>query len=219
MRLRTTATAIAAVAALGLLPGVSQAIELDYVGARAGTLGIGAELGLEVNSLLTVRGVINNYDYKYKDTIDDIRYNGNFKLGSYGVQADLKFFPGFYVTGGLYSNQNKIELHGTPTTNTVIGSVSFTPTQIGTLSMETKFKGSVPYLGMGIRQGLGPVELNLEAGAYLQGKPKVTLTSNGTLASDPTYQAEMEKERRNIEEDLSDFETYPAVSIGLRYKF
>jgi hypothetical protein len=216
MKLKIT---LAAVAAACFLPGVSQAVELDYIGGRVSTLGLGGEVAFEVNSLFTVRGLVHNFDYDYNDTLDGIKYKGNLKLGSFGVQGDFKVFPGMYLTAGLYSNKNKIELSGTPTGNTQIGDVTYTPTQIGTLTSRARFKSSVPYLGLGFRQGIGPVEFNFEAGAYMQGAAKVTLTSNGTLASNATYQAELEKERANQEGDLGDFKTYPAVSLGLRYKF
>jgi hypothetical protein len=211
--------ALAAIAAACFLPAVSQAVELDYVGAKVSTLGLGAEVGFEVNDFITVRGLVHNFNYGYDDTLDGIKYDGDLKLSSFGVQGDLKVFPGIYLTAGMYSNKNKIDLSGTPTGNTQIGDLTFTPTQIGTLTSHARFKSSVPYLGLGFRQGFGPIELNFEAGAYMQGKAKVTLTSNGTLASDPTYKAELEKERARQEDELGDFKTYPAVSLGLRYKF
>jgi hypothetical protein len=162
---------------------------------------------------------VHSFNYGYDDTLDGIKYEGDLKLSSFGVQGDLKVFPGVYLTAGLYSNKNKIELSGTPTGNTQIGDVTYTPAQIGTLSSRARFKSSVPYLGVGFRQGVGPVELNFEVGAYMQGAAKVTLTSNGTLASNSAYQAELEKERTRQEADLGDFKTYPAVSLGLRFKF
>ncbi|MDC7675295.1 hypothetical protein [Asticcacaulis machinosus] len=216
MNLKILATTVAV---MSVAPIAAQAVELDYVGARVSTLGLGAEVGVEVNPLITVRGIINKFDYSYDDTLDGVKYEGDLKLGSVGAQVDLKVFPGFYVTGGYYANDNKLDLRGTPTGNTEIGDTTFTPSQIGTITQNTKFSKGVPYLGLGVRQGIGPVELNLEAGAFMQGAAKVSLASNGSLASDPTFMSELAKEQSRLEDELDDFKVYPALNVGLRMKF
>lgn len=221
MRLSLIAIAALAVVLPCALPVVTQAAEPDFVGARVGTLGAGAEFGVKFTDHVTVRAIANGFNYNYDTTTDDIHYDGKLKLGSVGAQIDYRFSANgpLYATAGLYANANKIRAHARPTQDTQVGGVTFTPDQIGTLTSDAKFKGAAPYLGIGARWPVGVFEINLEAGAYFQGKPRVTLTSDGTYADNATYKDALERERLSLQQDVDDFSTYPVVSLGLRYKF
>ncbi len=202
-------------------PVIARAGEPESIGARISTLGVGGEFGYKLSSHWSARAIINGYNYNYDDTNDNIHYRGKLKLASGGLQVDYRFAETgpLYVTAGLYANNNKIRATANPTQNTDIGGLTFTPAQIGTLTSNAKFKGAAPYLGIGARWPIGHVAFNIEAGAYFQGKPQVALVSNGTLASDPTYQAALETERLGLQQDLNNYKTYPVVSLGLSYHF
>ena len=212
---------IAIAAAAALIPCAAVASEPDFAGVRVSTLGVGAEFGLKLSDHVTVRAIANGLNYNYKTTSDDIQYNGKLKLGSVGAQVDYRFSANgpFYATAGLYANANKIRAQARPTQDTQVGGVTFTPTQIGTLTSDAKFQGSAPYLGIGARWPIGAMEINLEAGAYFQGKPRVTLVSDGTYADNATYKDALERERLSLQHDVNDLSTYPVLSLGLRYKF
>lgn len=214
------APVLAVVLALSL-PAAAWAAGPEEFNGRISTLGAGLELGYKISKHVSVRGLINAYDYDYHTTSDNIAYRGKLKLGSVGAQVDYRFVEDspFYLTAGLYANDNKIDATATPTTTTTIGGLPYTPAQIGTLTGNAKFKSSAPYLGLGWRWGVGHVDFNVEAGAYFQGKPTVTLTSNGTLANDPTYQSALNRERQDLQSDLDDLKTYPVVALGVGYKF
>jgi hypothetical protein len=47
----------------------------------------------------------------------------------------------------------------------------------------------------------------------------VALSASGTLASDPAFQANLAKERDEIEDDLEPFEFYPVLSLGIFFRF
>lgn len=209
-----------AAAAAALPIGAAQAFELDYVGARAGTLGLGAEVGVELLPLITGRLVLNKFDYSYNTDLDGIEYDGDLKLGSFGVQIDFQA-PGtpFFASGGFFRNENEATLLATPTTNVTIGDVTYTPAQVGTLTTDFEFEDNAPYLGIGARFGVPKIEFVIEAGAYFQGNAEASLTASSPLAADPAFQAELEKERQALQEDLEDLEVYPVVNAGLRYRF
>lgn len=214
---------LAAAAALVIFPlaTAAQAAEDPEIGARASTLGVGVWAGVKVAPHIRLRGIVNGLNVSYDDNVDDVDYKGDLKLGSAGLQAD--FFPldegPLYLTAGLYANGNKIGATATPSSNTNIGGTTYTPSEIGTLDMKAKYKSSAPYLGVGAEWSLYPAVINLEAGAYFQGQPDVTLTSNGTLASNPAYQSSLEQERKNTEDDLKGTGTWPVVSIGVGFRF
>ncbi len=204
-----------------LTPLAAHAEGPEVVGARISTLGVGAEFGYRIAPNWSIRAIANGYNQNYHTTSDNIDYRGELKLGSFGIQADyhLSETNPFYLTVGLYGNGNKIDATATPTTTTNIGGVPFTPEQIGTLTGRAKYKSTAPYLGLGWRWTTGAVSWNLEAGAYFQGSPNVTLTSNGTYASNPTYQQALEQERQTLKSDLDDLKTWPVVAFGVGYHF
>jgi len=52
-----------------------------------------------------------------------------------------------------------------------------------------------------------------------QGEPDVTLDASGLLSLDPGFQAALEAERLELEDDMSDFKAWPVISLGFVYKF
>ena len=134
-------TAISALALMSALsPAAAFAIEPAWVGVRAGTNGVGGEVGVRILPTIVLRGVVQGYDYGYNQTIDDIAYGGTLKLGSYGLQADFRppIVP-FYVTAGIFANDNQFDLVATPATSVMIGNTSYTPAQVGTLNTKATF--------------------------------------------------------------------------------
>ena len=50
----------------------------------------------------------------------------------------------------------------------------------------------------------------------LQGEPDVDLESD---YADPTFQANLAQEEASAEDDISDFDVYPVIALGLSYRF
>ncbi len=211
---------IAAAVSVLLLPIAAHAQNVE-VGARISTLGAGVEVGGNLNDHVRIRGLVNGWDVNHDNTTDSIRYNGKLKLGSAGVQVDYRpaASGNFYVTAGLYANRNRVRETAMPTGNTQIGSVTYTPAEIGTLTGRARYKDTAPYLGLGWDVPTGPVSFNFELGAYFQGHPSVTLTSDGTLSGNAAYQDQLEQERLKLRHDLDKASTWPVVALGVRYQF
>jgi hypothetical protein len=201
-------------------PAYAFAIEPAWVGIRAGTNGVGGEVGVRILPTIVLRGVGQGYDYGYDQTIDGIAYDGTLKLGSYGLQADFRppIAP-FYVTAGIFANDNQFDLIATPTSNVVIGNTSYTPAQIGTLNTKATFNDVAYFLGAGVKLDVGPIETALEAGVYYQGDPKVVSTSTGLLASNPSFQSDLAIESAKIVDELDAARYWPMVTLHGRYKF
>ncbi len=217
-------TLIPALAGLTLAAGLplgAHAADGPFIGARVSTLGAGLEVGDTFSPNWDVRLLANGFDYDANRTVDDIRYDGKLKMGSFGVQADWHPIANgpLYLTAGVYANNNKIDANANPSGTVNIGNLPFTSAEIGTLNGHAKFNSTAPYLGIGGRWGMGPVYVRLEAGAYFQGKADVTLTNNGIFASDPTFQSQLAIERQNLQHNLNDFSTFPVVALGVGYRF
>lgn len=212
---------LAVLASAAFVPFAAHAADGPFVGARISTLGAGLEVGTHLSSNWDVRLLVNGFDYSTNRTVDQIRYNGKLKMASWGGQVDwhpVAHGP-LYLTAGLYSNGNKINAQANPSGTVNIGGVPFTSAEVGNLYAHGKFKSVAPYLGIGGRWGVGPVDVTLEAGAYFQGKAHVTLTNDGVFAGNSTFQTQLEIERQNLEHNLNDFSTYPVVALGVGYHF
>ncbi len=189
------------------------------LGVKAGTLGAGFEGTFGISERFNVRAGINNYSRKFEDTESDIRYDATLDLKNAGVFLDWHPFAGtFRLSAGLINNRNGIHLSATPTANQQIGSTTYTPAQIGTLTGDVTFKKNAPYLGIGwgnaVNKG-SPFGFNFELGVAKQGSPKVKLTSSNSTVS----QSDLDSEARSAETDLGDFKSYPVISLGLSYRF
>ena len=115
-----------------------------------------------------------------------------------------------------------LDLDATPSGNVNIGDTDYTPAQVGTLSGDVEIDGIAPYIGIGWGD---PMDRSKRWGFYCDfgvvftDSPDVTLSANGTLASDPAFQANLAKERNEIEDDLEPFKFYPVISLGVYYRF
>src|SRR5690606_1148066 len=216
--------AAVALLALGAVPAGVSAAEGGqwHAGASVGTLGISPEVGYRFGEHGGLRLNGGFYDYDRSEEIDDIDYDGTLKLSSVGMMADWYPFGGsFRLSAGARSNGNKIDLVAVPTANVEIGDETFTPDEVGTLSGGVKFKDFTPALTLGWGGKLGKgFTMGFEAGVLLQGSPKFSLAaSDGLLASDPDFLAELERERAQAEEDADDFKLWPVIQLHFAWRF
>jgi len=197
------------------------------VGITAGTLGIGPEIGYRANQTIGVRANAGFLGIDHDFTSGGIDYAGHAKLASGGVIVDLyPFGGGFRVSAGARYNGTDGRVRATPNGPTKIGSLVFTPEQIGTITGRADLREFAPQLtlgyGGGLRKGLS---FNIEAGALFQGAVRIRdFTSNGTLATDPTlagttYRNELAKQRQKLQDTANDYQVYPILQVGLKYRF
>jgi hypothetical protein len=197
------------------------AMAADFgVGVKAGTLGAGVELGMSLTDSISARAGLNSYSLSDSRTEDGIKYDGDFDLRSTALLLDWHPFTGiFRMTAGYVFNSNKLELTGKldDAETYVIGDASYTGAELGQLN-GTVDMGSGPYIGVGWgnvpAKGLG---FTFDIGVFQQGSPDVSL-----VATDPLNvidDAELREEEGQLESDLSEFEVYPVVSLGLSYGF
>ena len=191
------------------------------IGMKAGTLGIGIEATWRPLPYMDLRVGANAYDYN--DTMSEagIDYDADLTLKTYYATANFKFpLSPFRMTAGVYSNGNELNLISANTGNVTIGSIDYTAAEIGTLSSKTSFSSTAPYFGFGFDfTVLNKVGLNLDFGVLWQDEPIVTMASTGLLASDPFFLAELESERQELEDELSNYKAWPVITLGFVYNF
>jgi hypothetical protein len=195
------------------------------VSGKSGTLGIGGDFTTGITDNVNARVGLNMLDLDTDDVeIEDIEYDLGIDLQSFSALVDWHIFDdSFRISGGLISMNNKITLDVRPTKSEEIGGITYTPTQIGTLSGSVEIDNLAPYVGIGWGNPLTHNQrwgFTCDFGVAFTGSPDVALTSiGGSLSSDSTFLANLEKERRDIEDDLDSLKFYPVISLGLFFRF
>jgi hypothetical protein len=194
------------------------------IGISPGTMGIGADATVGILPRLNARLGINAFNFGMKTTADDIGYDLDVRLLSFPILFDWHPFKtgGFRISSGLVINKNKADLEARSLSGYKIGDSTYTPGELGDLSGKLDFDTFAPYVGIGWGNVLGGNArwtFTCDVGVVFQGDGDISLKANGPIASDPTFQSELEKERRDLEDDLDDYRYYPVIAIGISYKF
>ena len=209
-----------------LLPALAAASGFNVSG-RVGTLGLGAEVGYAFNDYVNVRLAMNNFSYDYNTTEDDIEFDFDLELESTALFLDIHPFAGaFRVTGGILDNRNRLDGQAVPMGEYEIGDQTYSGAEVGTLYSNVALGESNPvYVGLGWSKALGTsgFGLGFDLGVVLQGSPTVRLSATGPVTTNPAtaeeFEANLRAEEEQLESDLSEFETYPVISLGLTYQF
>jgi len=188
------------------------------VGAKVGTLGLGAEMTVGITDTLNGRLGLNSYKYETSGTEGDVRYDIDLKLQTTALLMD--WHPsggGFRVTAGYMFNSNKLDLNSKAADSYTIGNKTYTADI--DLRGRVSFKNA-PYVGIGwgnAAKGSG-FGFNAELGVIYQGSPKVRLsgTCNGNCDG---FEDELRVEERKAQDDLKNYKWYPQVAIGVSYTF
>ncbi|MEM7431850.1 MAG: hypothetical protein AAF351_07910 [Pseudomonadota bacterium] len=191
------------------------------VGVKAGTLGLGLEASWQPLPYLELRLGATQYDFDDDGSQAGIDYDATLALEQYYATANFRFpLSPMRVTAGLYSNGNELQMVNNDLQDVEVGGVVYPGAGVGVLDSTASFDSTAPYLGIGFDFTLfDKVGMNLDFGVLWQGDPGVSLTASGPLAQDAGFQAALENERRELEDEVSDFKAWPVVQLGVVYKF
>jgi hypothetical protein len=219
------ATTTACLTLISLAGGALTASAADGVwtlGVSGGTLGAGPELAWRFGQFTGVRANAGFLTYSRDESVNQISYNGDLKLDSIGVMAD--WYPaggGFRISLGARSNNNRIKLGGTPSTSVTVGNNVYTPSQIGTLAGTVKGNDFAPMLSLGYGGTLAKgFTVGAELGVMFQGSPKIDdFHATGLLASNPNFQADVQRERARVEDKVHSYQYWPIAQVQFLYRF
>lgn len=223
----------AAIAALLLLFSIPADADVA-IGARAGTLGVGAELTVGLTPQLNGRVGIGGFDYTdERREVSDIEYDAEARLRT--ATALLDWHPGgrgFRLTAGVVWNGTEVEGNSLPPASGAydIGGVQVPVEILGTLDAEAEFDPIAPYVGLGWGNAVRTsrkVGFSFEIGAVFAGEADIELTprlpADSPIATNPLARQALEillnREEADLEEDVADYDIYPVVSLGLTYRF
>lgn len=193
------------------------------VGAKFGTLGFGAEIYKSFMPTLNARVAFNAFSFDDSGTEDDVTYDYEVDLNTMGAMLDWHIFRGgFRVSAGALANGNEVSLVAKPTGTYTLGNQTYTAAQVGSLTGKVDFDSVAPYLGFGWGNPVGMgkrLSLNVDVGVLFTGSPVVAFAADGALANDATFQANLDREEQNVQEELNNLELYPVAALGLTYQF
>lgn len=205
------------VAALGVGEAQAQGVA---IGARAGTLGLGGEAAIGLGSRLALRGGVGVIPYKPTLTFSDIDFEVDPPSPLMTIGLDLYLTPGLRLMGGVLLGADQIDVAGETEGSVQIGDRTYT--DVASLKGSVISKNTTaPFVGIGfgrhIASGLG---LTLDLGVASRGESTVSFEATGAATSRPEFQAELEKERAQAEEDINDrsyTKLFPILSLGIRF--
>jgi hypothetical protein len=201
-------------AALAAAMGATQAAG---VGVRAGTTGLGADVGWGLAPTLGARVGLSGMNVNTDVDTSDVRYNAKAKLLNLNGFLDWSPLGPFRITGGFIANNNKVDLNGEPNAGSSIPQGSSLTGQV------KPDKSFAPYLGVGYGNvWTKGVNFYFDLGVMFQGSPQVSLSLNcGTAnpAECATAQAEVEAERQRVQDKVDKYKYYPVLNLGITIGF
>lgn len=195
------------------------------VGVGISTLGAGADIIGRINDNLNLRLGLHGFTYNIDGSYDGVEYDADLELFTGMLLADwFPFTNNFRVSAGLMYNGNEVSLSSSAKhTYFTIGDHTYKAKDVGTLSGSGDFNPIAPYLGFGYGGTFGDLNnftFSFDIGILYQGSVDISsYTATGPLATNAQFQADMETERQQLEDDLDDYQFYPVVSFGVAYKF
>lgn len=218
-----------AVALLGWLTLSGAAFAQDFgqnrwaIAPTIGTDGIGADLKYQATSQLVFRLRGTWLDYNHGFNSDGIHYSGKLKYGVGGGYIDWHpWRNGLLLSAGVLGGDREVDLDGFPASSVTLAGHTYTAAQIGAVNGRAKLPSAAGFVGVGYDSTFvhrGPIGFNVLAGVQLSGASNVQLTPTGLLANTPQLQSDVASEEGKIRHDLDFTQTYPAISIGLSYRF
>lgn len=201
------------------IPTTLRAQELG-IGARIGTLGLGAEAALSLNDNIAIRGGIGSFILDFDGDYDDVNYTVTPPSLTTTLGIDLYPTGGsFRIMGGLMLRSEDIRLDSGDLAES--GSVEIgdeTYDEAGFLHGEIDTKATSPFVGIGFgRHTSGGFGVTLDLGVAFVGEPDVILTAEGPIASAEGIQTELDREAQNIQDEAGSYLQYwPILSFGVK---
>lgn len=189
-------------------------------GARAGTLGFGAEAALGLSDHIVVRGGLGSFFFEFDGEYDGVDYTVSppSMTGTLGV--DLYPTSGsFRLMAGIMFRDGDFELESGDLSQA--GSIEIGDTQYdeaGTLTGAFATKSTAPFVGLGFgHHSRGGFGVFLDLGVAFVGEADVTMQAHGAIASVPGFQQDLDKEVQNLEDEAAPYLKYwPILSFGVK---
>lgn len=205
------------------------------VGVKAGTLGAGVDLSIALTRTINARISLTSVkidDLNETITIGDAGSTGdidatmNFDFGASSLLFDWYVFDGtFHLTAGMMKNNGKVAFSGALSSDVVVNGEPIALSDIsgdisGNISLGNSYQ---PYLGFGWGRKADNdpgLSLSIEIGvALLDPSADLSATASGSGLSQDDLDIRIDNAESDFNNDLSLFEAWPVISLGLNYAF
>ncbi len=153
-------------------------------------------------------------------TEEGIRYDTKLKLNRVALLGDwFPFSGGFRLTGGVTSNQYRLDLGASGAGGTLeIGNTTYTTTAADRFDVRVRFPSSTPYVGFGWgHQASSGLRFSFDVGAMI-GKATVSYSLTGPAAQQVS-QADIDAELAELRNGVGKVKAVPQVTFGIGYSF
>lgn len=210
-------------ALIGFIPALATAGS-NGVAVKGSTLGGGVEYERTFNDNLGFRLGVNYLQFDGDFTAGDIDYEADVNLQTASGLIDWYPLSGaFRFTAGVMLNGNDADITASPAGPITIGDVVYSPQMVGSLNGSVSFNDIAPYAGVGWSSGRGNqagLSVAFDIGILFQGAPNIDdYHATGPLAGNPAFEAQLDKEIANLEDELDPYQYYPVVAFTLTYRF
>jgi len=196
------------------------------IGVRAGTTGVGADLGWGIAPTLGGRVGLSAISLSTHVDSNDVRYDAKAKLLNLNGFLDWSPAGPFRISAGLVANDNKVDVTGQPSAGNTftLNGTTYNASDLGSLTGRVKSGRSVaPYLGVGYGNvWTKGVNFYLDLGIMFQGAPKadLNLSCNPSVSAQCAQaQGDVEAEERKLEDKLKKFKYFPVLNLGITIGF
>lgn len=194
------------------------------LGARAGTLGFGAEAALGLSENFAIRGGLGSFLYEYEDEYDDVEYTitpptmtGTLGIDLYPAGGSFRLMAGLMFRDGDFEAKSE-DLAQAGTIE--IGDGQYSGIS-GILKGTLATKSTAPFLGLGFgNHTQGGFGFFIDFGVAFVGDADVTITAVGDIANEPGIQEDLNREAQNVEDEAGGYLKYwPILNLGLKIPF
>lgn len=221
--------------ALGLLAGLAcgPATAADLaLGVKFGSQGVGLEGFTPMSREVNLRAVINGFAISDDRELTGVSYAADLQLATGGVLVDWHPYAGrFRISAGLLANANQVDLRSDCSPSCVVNGrrVQASSADPGRIDGDLDFGSGASFVGVGwvFASRLNPWFWSAEAGVMFQNQPEAELSGSGTFLDSATgepipaetFEADLDAEQLELEQDLDAYDLYPVLSIGFGYRF
>ena len=205
-------------ALVGALAFANQAGAQDfYIGPQIGVPGIGVSAEVDVDYVSLSAEVtwvpVNSVTYEQNGTeylMDASTVSGLFLVNA--APAGGRFTIGVGVlVGGISGEGEAVRLAG----GVDVGDNTYPATSIGNMEVELDFGGVAPAAMLGLRKA----GFNFGVGLALTGKPTYTMRATGAIANNPQFQADLELDIADVQDELDRVPFMPLLRFGWQIGF
>jgi hypothetical protein len=190
------------------------------VAPKTSTLGLGADLVIQVTPGFNTRLGLNGISTKLDLNFSDVDYEVDFDMESYS--AILDWYPNetpFRVSAGLLYNNNKADFEADRESTYKLGDNFYSTASVGKLTATVRYGEELaPYIGIGWGNPFDTdkrIGWMCDFGLAYTGSPRIRLNSTGGGVTG----ADLAKEEQDIQNDLDKLKFFPVLSLSLFIKF